>query len=133
MREAKSTGEGSLSLLQKIFPTEKLTWVLHCTQIFYQLSYQEVHYSIQLLSFSAIDIFFLSEIVNEQFNMIFFSLEINQILGILMAANSLPSSPCPFNDSSYENMSLFTAMGSVIYLSKMSMYFFFENGKYFQL
>ena len=38
----KSTGVGSLSLLQGIFPTQGLNWNLpHCRQIFYQLSYQE--------------------------------------------------------------------------------------------
>ena len=38
----KNIGVGSLSLLQRIFPTQKLNWgLLHCRQILYQLSYQE--------------------------------------------------------------------------------------------
>ena len=37
----KNTGMGSLSLLQWIFPTQELNWVLpHCRWILYQLSYQ---------------------------------------------------------------------------------------------
>ena len=37
----KNTGVGSLSLLQRIFLTQKLNWgLLHCRQILYQLSYQ---------------------------------------------------------------------------------------------
>ena len=37
----KNTGVGSLSLLQRIFPTQELNWgLLHCRQILYQLSYQ---------------------------------------------------------------------------------------------
>ena len=37
----KNTGVGNLSLLQRIFPTEKLNRsLLHCRQILYQLSYQ---------------------------------------------------------------------------------------------
>ena len=37
----KITGEGSLSLLQGIFPTQELNrGLLHCRQILYQLSYQ---------------------------------------------------------------------------------------------
>ena len=37
----KNTGVGSLSLLQGIFPTQKLNQgVLHCRQILYQLSYE---------------------------------------------------------------------------------------------
>ena len=37
----KNTGVGSLSLLQRIFPTQELNWGLqHCRQILYQLSYQ---------------------------------------------------------------------------------------------
>ena len=36
-----NTGVGSLSLLQRIFPTQELTWgLLHCRQILYQLSYE---------------------------------------------------------------------------------------------
>ena len=39
--EAQETGVGSLSLLQRIFPTQELNWgLLHCRQILYQLSYQ---------------------------------------------------------------------------------------------
>ena len=38
----KNTGVGSLSLLQKIFPTQELNQgLLHCRQILYQLSYRE--------------------------------------------------------------------------------------------
>ena len=37
----KNAGVGSLSLLQKVFPTQELYWgLLHCRQILYQLSYQ---------------------------------------------------------------------------------------------
>ena len=37
----KTTGVGSLSLLQGIFPTQELNQgILHCMQILYQLSYQ---------------------------------------------------------------------------------------------
>ena len=45
----KNTGVGSLSLLQRIFPTQELNWgltqesnqgLLHCRRILYQLSYQ---------------------------------------------------------------------------------------------
>ena len=37
----QNTGVGSLFLLQKIFPTQKLNWgILHCRWILYQLSYQ---------------------------------------------------------------------------------------------
>ena len=37
----KNIGVGSLSLLQRIFPTQELNWgLLHCRQILYQLSYQ---------------------------------------------------------------------------------------------
>ena len=36
-----NTGVGSLSLLQRIFPTQESNWgLLHCMQILYQLSYQ---------------------------------------------------------------------------------------------
>ena len=39
----KNTGVGSLSLLQRIFPTQELNWgLLHCRQILYQLSYQSM-------------------------------------------------------------------------------------------
>ena len=39
--KSKSTGVGSLSLLQGIFPTQELNWgLLHCRGILYQLSYQ---------------------------------------------------------------------------------------------
>jgi len=38
----KNTGVGSLSLLQGIFPIQKLNWgFLHCRWTLYQLSYQE--------------------------------------------------------------------------------------------
>ena len=37
----KSTGVGSLSLLQHIFPIQELNWgLLHCRWILYQLNYQ---------------------------------------------------------------------------------------------
>ena len=37
----KNIGVGILSLLQGLFPTQELNWgLLHCRQIFYQLSYQ---------------------------------------------------------------------------------------------
>ena len=37
----KNTGVGSLSLLQRIFPTQELNWgLLHCRQTLYQLNYQ---------------------------------------------------------------------------------------------
>ena len=37
----KNTGEGSLSLLQGIFPTQELNWdLLHRRKILHQLSYQ---------------------------------------------------------------------------------------------
>ena len=39
--EAKNTGVGSLSLLQRIFPTQESNQgLLHCRRILYQLSYQ---------------------------------------------------------------------------------------------
>ena len=38
--KSKNTGVGSLSLLQRIFPTQELNQgLLHCRQILYQLSY----------------------------------------------------------------------------------------------
>ena len=40
-RKPKSTGVGSLSLLQRIFPTQELSQgLLHCTWILYPLSYE---------------------------------------------------------------------------------------------
>ena len=40
-RKPKNTGVGSLSLLQRIFPTQESNRsLLHCRQILYQLSYQ---------------------------------------------------------------------------------------------
>ena len=40
-RKPKNTGEGSLSLLQMIFPTQELNQgLLHCRRILYQLNYQ---------------------------------------------------------------------------------------------
>ena len=59
-REAQDTGVGSLSLLQGIFLTQESNWgLLHCRQIFYQLSYQgplqglnHVLLVVQLLIFS---------------------------------------------------------------------------------
>ena len=40
-RKPKNTGVGSLSLLQRIFPTQELNLgLLHCRRILYQLSYQ---------------------------------------------------------------------------------------------
>ena len=42
--KAKNTGVGSLSLLQRIFPTQESNLGLqHCRQILYQLSYQGSH------------------------------------------------------------------------------------------
>ena len=42
----QNTGVGSLSLLQRIFPTQELNWgLLHCRWILYQLSYQRRWYS----------------------------------------------------------------------------------------
>ena len=39
----ENTGEGSLSLLQQIFPTQESNWgLLHCRQILYQLSYEGI-------------------------------------------------------------------------------------------
>ena len=39
----QNTGVGNLSLLQGIFPTQESNWgLLHCRQILYQLSYQEI-------------------------------------------------------------------------------------------
>ena len=39
----KNTAVGSLSLLQWIFPAQKLNWgLLHCRRIFYHLSYQVI-------------------------------------------------------------------------------------------
>ena len=43
----KNTGVGSLSLLQRIFPTQDMNrGLLHCRQILHQLSYREVLYDI---------------------------------------------------------------------------------------
>ena len=40
-RKPNNIGEGSLSLLQQIFPTQELNQdLLHCRQILYHLSYQ---------------------------------------------------------------------------------------------
>ena len=42
-RKPKNVGVGSLSLLQRIFPTQELNQgLLHCRKILYQLSYQGV-------------------------------------------------------------------------------------------
>ena len=39
--QAQNTGVDSLSLLQRIFPTQEANWgLLHCRRILYQLSYQ---------------------------------------------------------------------------------------------
>ena len=47
----KNTEIGSLSLLQRIFPTQELNWdLLYCKQILYQLSYQESHLLCQYLT-----------------------------------------------------------------------------------
>ena len=41
----QNTGVGSLSLLQRIFPTQELNWgLLHCRRTLYQLSYQAHRY-----------------------------------------------------------------------------------------
>ena len=46
----KNTSMGSLSLLQRIFPTQELNQgLLHCRQILYQLSYQESPMSLILI------------------------------------------------------------------------------------
>ena len=46
----KNTRVGTLSLLQQIFPTQKLNQgLLHCRQILYQLSYQESPMSLILI------------------------------------------------------------------------------------
>ena len=43
--KTKNTGVGSLSLLQRIFPTRESNWGLpHCRRILYQLSYQGSKY-----------------------------------------------------------------------------------------
>ena len=43
-KKPKNTGVGSLSLLQRIFPTQELNQgLLHCRQILYQLSREECH------------------------------------------------------------------------------------------
>jgi len=43
----KNIKVGSLSLLQRIFPTQELNWgLLHCRWILYQLSYQGIPKSI---------------------------------------------------------------------------------------
>ena len=40
----KNTGVGSLSLLQRIFPTQESNWgLLHCRWVLYQLNYQGNH------------------------------------------------------------------------------------------
>ena len=44
---AQNTGVGSLSLLQRIFPTQESNLgLLHCKWILYQLSYQESQASV---------------------------------------------------------------------------------------
>ena len=46
----KNTGVGSLSLLQRIFPTQELDGgLLHCRQFLYQMSYQGSQYVNYLL------------------------------------------------------------------------------------
>ena len=49
----KDTGVHSLSLLQRIFPTQELNWhLLHCRQILYQLSYQgSLNYTLSAVNF----------------------------------------------------------------------------------
>ena len=45
-----STGVGSLSFLQRIFPTQELNrGLLHCRQILYQLSYEGSPYPSKIL------------------------------------------------------------------------------------
>ena len=51
----KNTGVSSLSLLQGIFPTQKLNWgLLHCRWILYQLRYQGRHYQILVIEILSI-------------------------------------------------------------------------------
>ena len=57
----KNTGEGSLSLLQRIFQTQESNRrLLHCRQILYQLSYQGSPYTYESSSFS--DMYFTAKI-----------------------------------------------------------------------
>ena len=47
----KNTGVGSLSLLQRIFPTQELNWgLLHRSQILYQLSHQGIQESCEAVT-----------------------------------------------------------------------------------
>ena len=55
----KSTGVGSLTLLQGIFPIQESTWgLLHCRQILYQLSYTPVFFSVILYTYIFIEVKF---------------------------------------------------------------------------
>ena len=61
LRMSKNTGEGSLSLLQGIFPTQESNQgLLNCMSIPYQLSYQESPYNLMITFFSLILILLLS-------------------------------------------------------------------------
>ena len=51
-RKPKNTGVGSLSLLQRSFPTQESKGLLHCGRILYQLSYQGSPFNIQLYLFT---------------------------------------------------------------------------------
>ena len=52
LRMSKNTGEGSLSLLQGIFPTQESNQgLLNCMSIPYQLSYQESPYNLMITFF----------------------------------------------------------------------------------
>ena len=58
----KNTGVGSLSLLQRIFPTQQLnSGLLHCRQILYQLSHQGSLSGTLILPLSGPIIFFRSQ------------------------------------------------------------------------
>ena len=59
---AQNTGVGSLFLLQGIFPTQELNWVLlHCRQILYQLSYEG-----SPLNNTVVDIMYLLDMLNRR-------------------------------------------------------------------
>ena len=58
-REAKNTGVGSLSLLQRIFPTQESNWdLLHCKLILYQLSYQGSPITLYIYIFLKLEVTF---------------------------------------------------------------------------
>ena len=56
----KNTGVGSLSLLQRIFPTQELNQgIMHCRQILCQLTYEGSPYELILFIFKNIFLLFL--------------------------------------------------------------------------